>query len=191
MSKVGNHYFVKNAPYNAVIPSGGSVLVGAVANFSMPGTLPTGFSLNGSSSVVPALAVSSGVLKSATQGVPYSETLVATGGTAPYSWMVPSCCACPSGLTLSSSGVVSGTATLAGNYTFKVMVTDSTSATATRYLTLNVAAAPVVTPPGYSSRNSSYHFADLGGGGCGADFVGFDRHCHYERVSFRFGESDC
>jgi len=147
VSKVGNHYFVKNAPYNAVIPSGGSVLVGVVANFSAAGTLPTGFSLNGSSSVVPALAVSSGVLKSATQGLPYSETLAATGGTAPYSWMVPSCCALPDGLTLSNSGSITGAATLPGNYTFKVMVMDSTSATATRYLTLNVAAAPVVTPP--------------------------------------------
>ena len=58
----------------------------------------------------------------------YSTTLVATGGLPPYTWNVISG-TLPNGLTLSSSGVISGTATATGSSTFTVQVTDTQTPT--------------------------------------------------------------
>ena len=68
-----------------------------------------------------------GQLPPATIGLPYSQTLTASGGTPPYVWSVVSG-APPNGIALSpSAGVLSGTPTLSGTVTFTVMVTDSTA----------------------------------------------------------------
>jgi hypothetical protein len=66
-------------------------------------------------------------LPAGTRGVAYSAQLAALGGTAPLRWKATT--ALPSGLTLSSSGLVSGivpTTVAAGTYTFRVRVSDST-----------------------------------------------------------------
>jgi hypothetical protein len=69
----------------------------------------------------------------------YSATLAATGGTPPYSWAIISG-SLPPGLTLNSStGVISGTPTQSGFFSFGVQVTDATSATATANLSITVA----------------------------------------------------
>ena len=74
------------------------------------------------------------VLPTGAANVPYSFQLTATGGLAPYTWcVVESGGACdngagtlPPGLTLSSSGVISGTPTTDGTPTsFAVQVSDS------------------------------------------------------------------
>jgi len=57
-------------------------------------------------------------------GMPYSQTLTASGGTPPYTFAVAPG-SLPPGLSLSSAGVLSGTPTTAGSSTFAVMVTDS------------------------------------------------------------------
>jgi len=65
-------------------------------------------------------------LPAGTRGVAYSAQLAALGGTAPLTWKANT--ALPSGLKLSSSGLVSGTvptAVAAGTYRFKVRVSDS------------------------------------------------------------------
>jgi hypothetical protein len=70
-----------------------------------------------------------GPLPPATIGVPYSQTLTATGGTPPYVWSVVSG-APPNGIALSpSAGVLSGTPTAAGSFTFAVAVSDFTTPT--------------------------------------------------------------
>jgi hypothetical protein len=58
----------------------------------------------------------------------YSTTLTATGGVGPFTWNVISG-TLPGGLTMSSSGVISGTATSTGSSTFTVQVTDSQTPT--------------------------------------------------------------
>ena len=68
---------------------------------------------------------------------PYSQTLVASGGTSPYTWSLTSG-SLPSGLNLSGAGVISGTPTAIGTSTFSVKVTDSVSATVTLTLTLAI-----------------------------------------------------
>jgi hypothetical protein len=70
-------------------------------------------------------------LPDATIGTPYSQALTATGGTQPYTWSIPSGNgSLPPGLSLSSSGVVSGTPTTEGEFFFTILVADSGAATA-------------------------------------------------------------
>lgn len=63
-------------------------------------------------------------------GQSYSRTLARTGGVGPFTWtMAPGTPnPLPSGLSLSSAGVISGTPTAAGNTTVRIRVTDSTNA---------------------------------------------------------------
>lgn len=65
-----------------------------------------------------------GSLPDGTENTPYSETLAGIGGTAPYSFYAVSG-APPPGITLSLAGVLSGTPTASGDYTFTIAVTDS------------------------------------------------------------------
>jgi hypothetical protein len=66
-------------------------------------------------------------------GGAYSATLHATGGTAPYHWLVEKG-RLPKGLTLSDSGVISGTPQASGNATFTAEVDDSATPIATAVL---------------------------------------------------------
>jgi uncharacterized repeat protein (TIGR01451 family)/fimbrial isopeptide formation D2 family protein len=77
-------------------------------------------------------------------GASYSYTLTATGGTAPYTWSV-NAGTLPAGLTLSSGGVLSGTPTAAGSFSFSVNVIDANNGIATASITLVVTTAPVLT----------------------------------------------
>jgi hypothetical protein len=72
-------------------------------------------------------------------GRSYNQTVVAVGGTVPYTWAVISGFL-PSGLSLNSStGVISGTTTNGGYIaTFTVQVTDNLGATDTQVLKINV-----------------------------------------------------
>lgn len=58
----------------------------------------------------------------------YSTTFTAVGGISPYTWAIIAG-ALPAGLTLSSGGVLSGTPTEAGSFSFTVQVTDSAGGT--------------------------------------------------------------
>jgi hypothetical protein len=87
--------------------------------------------------IVSGLAIASGSLPSGTEGIAYSATLSAVGGNPPYTW-APMSGQLPAGITLASTGLISGTPTLAGSSTFTVQVTDSSSATVTAGFTMNV-----------------------------------------------------
>jgi large repetitive protein len=70
------------------------------------------------------LTIASPVFHSGEVGVAFAPvTLSATGGLAPYTWSIP-VGALPGGLTLSSDGVVSGTPTANGYFSFAVQVLD-------------------------------------------------------------------
>jgi hypothetical protein len=76
--------------------------------------------------ITPApLAISTGALSGGTQGMAYSATVTANGGTPPLTWSVASGLL-PDGLTLDpSSGVISGTPTASGTANFTIGVSDS------------------------------------------------------------------
>jgi hypothetical protein len=99
--------------------------------------------LNGTGAVSASLVISNiATLPQATVSAAYQASLSAQSGTAPYTFVLQSGSTLPSGLTLSSAGLISGTvgSTVAtGNKTFTIQVTDSASKTATKLFTLNVA----------------------------------------------------
>ncbi len=77
------------------------------------------------------------------EGTAYSQTLAASGGTPPYTWSLGTG-ALPNGLALSSSGVISGTPTADGTFTFLGKVTDSVAASSSVTFTLVInTAGPV------------------------------------------------
>ena len=76
-----------------------------------------------------SLVISPASLPQPIVGVAYSQTLATTGGTAPYTYSLGGGIL-PPGLSLSSSGVISGTSTASGSHTFTVNVADSASPTA-------------------------------------------------------------
>src|SRR5206468_2241842 len=90
---------------------------------------------------IPPLQVTSSQLSGGTVGTTYSATLNASGGTSPYSWSVSSG-TLPTGLSLSSSGTLSGTPTVAGAFPFTVAVKDAASASASASLRINVVSLP-------------------------------------------------
>jgi hypothetical protein len=77
-------------------------------------------------------------------GSSYSAALTATGGSGTLSWNIVD--SPPPGLTLSTSGIISGTPTSAGSFTFTVRVTDSLGRSGSRTLTLAVYRPPSVAP---------------------------------------------
>jgi len=92
------------------------------------------------------LTIGTASVPAGTIGLAYSATLAGTGGTSPYSWSLASG-ALPPGLTLAAAtGVISGTPTGAGTFSFTVKLTDSGSPAqnATKALTITTVAAPTV-----------------------------------------------
>ena len=67
------------------------------------------------------VSIDTTVLPNASVGVPYTQTLTASGGRAPYLWVASGL---PAGLELLSTGVLQGSATAAGSYTVDITVID-------------------------------------------------------------------
>lgn len=102
--------------------------------------------------VVTALAITTTSLPAGTVGSAYSMTVVATGGTTPYtwSWAAQSGSSLPPGLNITpSSGLISGTPTADGSFNVTVTVTDSTNpqqnASANFTITIAVATLTITT----------------------------------------------
>jgi hypothetical protein len=93
----------------------------------------------------PALSISTSGLPGATVGTSYSTTLAASGGSGTKSWAITAG-SLPAGLSLSSSGVLSGTPTAPGTASFTAKVSAGT-ASSQRQFSLGVAAALEIAAP--------------------------------------------
>jgi hypothetical protein len=95
-----------------------------------------------------------GSLPNATQGVPYSTTIVASGGSGGYTFTANNL---PFGLTLNSTtGTISGTTTVnPTHWWFNVTATDSSNAQYSKTMSIEILSVPM-TLPTVSPRNSSF-----------------------------------
>jgi hypothetical protein len=84
-------------------------------------------------------------LPSGTVGVPYAQTFIGSGGTAPYIFSMTAG-ALPAGLTLTPAGVLSGTPTTAGPSTFTIRATDANGCFVERVYSVAIATAVPTLP---------------------------------------------
>ncbi|OOW00994.1 IPT/TIG domain/outer membrane autotransporter barrel domain-containing protein [Pseudomonas sp. MF4836] len=94
----------------------------------------------------PTVTITPTTLPNGTQGTAYSQTVSASGGTAPYTYAI-SAGSLPAGLSLNTgTGVLSGTPSASGTFNLTVTATDANSATGSRAYSLLInALAPPVT----------------------------------------------
>lgn len=106
-----------------------------------------------------AITITPTIVPNGTISVAYSQTFAATGGISPYTWGFSG--TLPPGVSLNtSSGVLSGTPTTAGNYNFTINVTDTNGRTGAISYNMSIAAAtPTSFAVNYGAANEI-----LGGG---------------------------
>ena len=81
-------------------------------------------------------------LPDAHTGVAYDQAITATGGLAPYGYTITGG-SLPPGLSLSGAGVISGTPTATGSFSFTITATDTALCFGSRSYTLDVTTAPL------------------------------------------------
>jgi hypothetical protein len=101
-----------------------------------------GVSISGNGIAAKTLAIATNAtLPQATASAAYEATLATSSGTGPFTWSMANATTLPSGLTLSSAGVISGTLSSSvgvGTYTFSIQVKGSKPNTVKKTFTLGV-----------------------------------------------------
>jgi len=87
--------------------------------------------------MAPPVTITTTSLPEGSEGQSYSAQLAASGGLPPYTWSITNG-SLPPGLTLATSGAISGTPTTSGLFSFTVQAADSSSNTASAPLSLAV-----------------------------------------------------
>ena len=106
-----------------------------------------------------------GSLPNVTQGVPYTATIAASGGSGGYTFTANNL---PNGLTLNSTtGTISGTTTVGpGHWWFNVTATDSGSASYSKTMSIDILSVPTtlptVLPRGSSFQTNFFDDCSLG-----------------------------
>jgi hypothetical protein len=107
--------------------------------------------------VAPPVAIVPQTPPAATAGSPYSAQLAATGGTDPVTFSLADGSALPPGLTFSDSGLLSGTPTNPGSFSFTVVATDALGSAASLPLAFSVSAALTTPTTVASLQRFGYH----------------------------------
>ncbi|MEI8353057.1 MAG: putative Ig domain-containing protein, partial [Lentisphaerota bacterium] len=165
---VGTYTVIAAVPANTTDYSDTAVVTGQRYSYRV-----VAFNAAGSTTSVPAqlmialpLVITTASLADGEVNLAYSQTLAATGGVTPYTWL-RTAGALPNGLALSAAGVISGTPTVTGTFSFTVQVRDSVAVTTNKSLSITVFAAPAVTtatlPNGEVSLVYSQTLAATGG----------------------------
>jgi len=123
---------------------------------------------------IPPLIFSPTTLPAGTQNTAYSQQLTITNGVAPYTCTAT---AVPTGLSVTSGCLVSGTPTIAGSFTMNVTATDSRSPTPTSTtMSYALTIAMVITPPNPPSN------VKLSWSWSGLDIAGAVEHLHHFEI---------
>ncbi len=117
----------QTANFTVQVTDSGNPVQTATANFSM--------------TVVEPLAITTTTLPGGTVGQAYSASIGASGGTQPYTFSIIRG-SLPNGLSLSASGVISGTPTSAGTSHFTVQVKDSSNPVLKAMANLSITVSP-------------------------------------------------
>ncbi|SKB07238.1 Putative Ig domain-containing protein [Prosthecobacter debontii] len=163
-----NQSFTANGgtgPYTFTVSSGSlpdglnlsssGVLSGIATSTTTVGFVVTATDVNGCfitqsytvTPVCPAIPLSPSSVMNPTVGSSYSQTITASGGTAPYTFALTNG-SLPPGLTLgSSTGTISGTTTQAGAVTFTLRVTDFYGCSATQNYSMTPSCPTVTLTP--------------------------------------------
>jgi Putative Ig domain len=151
--------FVSATQLTALVPanliaSAGSASV-TVVNAGGATSAPVIFTMG--PAPTPLTVVPPSTLPSGSVGTYYSQSLYASGGTAPYSWSLLSG-TLPPGLSISSTGVITGTPTAPGTAAFTANVMDAVGANA-----LQIFSLPIGTTQSFTSAQRIPQIVDGGG----------------------------
>jgi len=154
--------------YSGTLPTGLSISSGGVISGTPSATGTFSFTVRVTDSSSPtvsvnksfsitvsassALSITTSSLAGATRGNAYSQTLAASGGRTPYTWSRYSG-TLPTGLSISSSGVISGTPSATGTFSFTVRVTDSSSPTVSVNKSFSITVSTPVPPLSITSTS--------------------------------------
>jgi len=164
------------SPQSLTISPTTGIITGTPPNsgtFALPVSLKDAtqqvFSQSFAFSVLPSVSITTTALGNGLPGVPYADTVSATGGSLPYRWSI-SAGTLPPGLSLNAtSGQITGTPSASGVFPFTVQVTDSLAGIATRNLTITIGAGQLLTittaslPDGSLNQTYSQLLAATGG----------------------------
>ena len=123
------------------------VTIQATDGIGCPGVIP--YTIVIAAATSPVITLAPATLPNGTVGVAYSQTIVGSGGTAPYTFSV-TVGALPAGVTLTAAGVLAGTPTTAGQSTATIRGTDANGCFKELSYTV-VISSPVPTLPQWSA----------------------------------------
>ena len=122
----------------------GRALTTAAGAVTMAGANTVG-GCSGPGGGCPAITLAPPTLPNGTVGVAYSQTIVGSGGAAPYTYGVTAG-ALPAGVTLTAAGLLAGTPTTAGSSTFTIRGTDANGCFAERSFTILITTGVPILP---------------------------------------------
>lgn len=114
-----------------------------------------------------AVSISPSTILAPSYNTAYNQPLSATGGFSAYTYALTSG-TLPTGITLSSSGVLSGTATIAGTFNITVSATDTYGNTGSQAYTTTITAPTITLSPtslSNGTQNSAYNATIAASGG--------------------------
>ncbi|MFN7564503.1 MAG: SdrD B-like domain-containing protein [Prosthecobacter sp.] len=134
-----------NNDNNGSQPNGAGTDVHSMVFTLTPGVEPGSTGTSNSETTIdfglracPVITISPTTLADGMRGTSYSATFTALGGNSPYTWSIASG-TLPTGMSLSSAGVLSGTLNATpAVYSFTVRATDSSNCSVTQAMTLRV-----------------------------------------------------